>query len=363
MVWLSFALCVVIIGFGGVRLAIYGDTIADKTGLGGGWIGFMLLAPVASLPELASGVSAVTIAGSPDIAVGNALGSCIFNMLVLFILDLLSQRESLFLKASQGHILTAGLTLIMFGVMGFSIMLALAGETLALGWVGVSTPLILLGYAFSMRLVYHYERRAVQSYSEHDPDRYPGMSLTGAIARYIAAALLVVGGSLWLPFVAKDMAVLMAWQESFVGTIFVAFITCLPELVLSVSAMRLGELDMAVGSLFGSNLFNILILAIDDAVYGRGPLLYGVSTLHLFSLFTVMAMTAIAIVGILYRPRRRLFNRVGLGSALLLAAYMVNSWAIYAEGRKPLSMAPAAGNAKPYPGYLSASQLRDWAAF
>lgn len=363
MVWLSFALCVAIIGFGGVKLAVYGDTIADKTGLGGGWIGFMLLAPVASLPELVSGVSAVTIAGSPDIAVGNILGSCIFNLLVLFILDLLSRRQSLFLKASQGHILTAGLTLIMFGIMGFSIMLALTGETLALGRVGVSTPLILLGYALSMRLVYHHERRAVQSYSEHDPDRYPGMSLAGAITRYVAAALLVVAGSLWLPFVAKDLAALMGWQESFVGTIFVAFITCIPELVLSISALRLGELDMAVGSLFGSNLFNILILAIDDAVYGRGPLLYGVSTVHLFSLFTVMGMTAIAIVGILYRPRRRLFNRVGLGSALLLAAYLVNSWVLYAEGQKSLPVTPAAGNATPRPGHLSAGQLNGWTAF
>jgi cation:H+ antiporter len=341
LIWLNFLACMAIIGFGGVKLAVYGDTIADKTGLGGGWVGFMLMAPVASLPELVSGVSAVTVADSPNIAVGNILGSCIFNLVILFILDLCYRRQPLYLKASQGNILTAGLTLVMFGIMGFNVMLAIMGNPLALGQIGAYTPLILLCYLISMRTVYTYERQEVQSYSEHEPDRYPGVSLFATIVRYAAAALVVVAGSLWLPFVAKDLAAAMGWKESFVGTFFVALITCIPELVLSVSAMRLGEVGMAFGSLFGSNLFNVLILAVDDIVYAKAPLLYDVSTVHIFSLFTVMGMTALAIVGMVYRPRRRLFNLVGANSAFLLFAYLVNTWVIYYYDRDMLPIEQA----------------------
>ena len=104
-VWLQFALCAALIGLAGYRLSRYGDVIAEKTGLSGTWIGMILLATVTSLPELATGVSAVTFADTPDIALGDALGSCVFNLLILMILDFLYPKESLYMRASQGHLL------------------------------------------------------------------------------------------------------------------------------------------------------------------------------------------------------------------------------------------------------------------
>ena len=74
-IWLSLLACLVVIGFAGVRLSRYGDIIAEKTGLSRGWVGLILLASVTSLPELVTGVSAVTVANVPDIAVGNILGA------------------------------------------------------------------------------------------------------------------------------------------------------------------------------------------------------------------------------------------------------------------------------------------------
>ena len=88
MVWLQFILCVVIITIAGIKLSQYGDAIADKTGLGGTWIGVILLATVTSLPELVTGISAVTYANAPDIAVGDVLGSCVFNLLIIVILNM-----------------------------------------------------------------------------------------------------------------------------------------------------------------------------------------------------------------------------------------------------------------------------------
>jgi len=66
---------------------------------------------------------------------------------------------------------------------------------------------------------------------------------------------------------------LMGWGQSFVGTLLVAGVTSAPEAAVTISALRIGALDMAIANLLGSNLFDIVILAVDDLFYTEGPLL------------------------------------------------------------------------------------------
>ncbi len=80
MVWVKFIFCILAIFFSGRKIARYGDVIAEKTGLGGVWIGLILLALITSLPELFNGVSAVIIVDAPDLTVGNLLGANAFNL-------------------------------------------------------------------------------------------------------------------------------------------------------------------------------------------------------------------------------------------------------------------------------------------
>ena len=79
LLWIALILCTSVIVYAGTRLSKYGDMIAEKTGLGGTWIGVVLLASVTSLPELVTGISSVTYAWVPDIAVGNVIGACVFQ--------------------------------------------------------------------------------------------------------------------------------------------------------------------------------------------------------------------------------------------------------------------------------------------
>ena len=80
VIWISLLACLAVIGVAGVRLSRYGDIIAEKSGMSRGWVGLILLATVTSLPELVTGLSAVTVANVPDIAVGDIMGSCVFNL-------------------------------------------------------------------------------------------------------------------------------------------------------------------------------------------------------------------------------------------------------------------------------------------
>src|SRR4030043_346908 len=123
LLWLGFIICTAVIVYSGTQLSRYGDIIAEKTGLGKVWIGMVLMASVTSLPELVTGISSVTYAGVPDIAVGDVLGSCVFNMLIIAILDAVYRIMPISAKAHQGHILSAGFGIILLSIVGISLFL------------------------------------------------------------------------------------------------------------------------------------------------------------------------------------------------------------------------------------------------
>lgn len=331
-IWGQFAICLLLIAFAGSRLSRYGDAIADKTGLGGTWVGVVMLATVTSLPELATGVSSVTVANVPSIAVGDVLGSCVFNLLIIVLLDFIKRGESVYRVASQGHILAAGFGIMLIGFIGFSLVIAGNGSIPAIGHVGFYTPILIVLYGVAMRTVFRYEKRALAEFAEAEEDQYPDLTLAQALLRYGLAGAVVVGAGVWLPFVAEQLAAAMGWTESFVGTLFVAFATSVPELVVTIAAMQIGALDMAIGNLFGSNLFNCLIIAIDDLFYTPGPLLEAVTPAHSVSALSALMMTGVAVVGLLYRPTSRVLKTVGWASIFLFLIYLLNSVMLFLYG-------------------------------
>ena len=331
-IWLSLLACLAVIGVAGVRLSRYGDIIAEKSGLSRGWVGLILLATVTSLPELVTGLSAVTVANVPDIAVGDILGSCVFNLLIIVLLDFLYRKESVYTRARQGNVLSAGYGIALIGFAGFNLLLYRAGTIPSIGHVGLYTPAILLLYLLAMRSLYRYEKAQVSEYVEDRIELYPDMSLKQAVQGYAIAAVAVVAAGIWLPFIARDLAAVMAWEQSFVGTLFVAAVTSAPEVAVTVAALRMGAIDLAIGNLFGSNLFNIAILAIDDVAYLNGPLLADVSLTHATSAFSAMMMSGLAVVGLVLRPASRVMRTVSWISLLLLIIYLLNTWFLYLHG-------------------------------
>ncbi len=326
---LEFLAALLLIGVSGFRLSHYGALIAVRTGFGTTWIGFILLATITSLPELITGVSAVGLVHTPDIAVGAILGSCVFNLLFLAILDYLLDRESVYARVSRNHLVSAGFGVILVGVVGFDLVFAHTGRTIAFGHVGLSTPLIALIYGLAVRTVYRRElSRDDPSHADTAVDGLESDS-RAVFWQFGAAAVVVVAAGLWLPFVGERMAVVLNLHETFVGTLFIAFATSVPELVVAVAAIRLGAPNMAVGNLLGSNLFNILILVPEDLLFTRGSILAAVSSLHTLSAVSAMMMTGIVMVALRVRPRGSRFGGVSL---LLLSIYLVNAGLLHLFG-------------------------------
>jgi cation:H+ antiporter len=321
--WLQLAGSLIVIGVAGSLLSRYGDAIAEKARLSRSWVGLALLATVTSLPELATGVSAVTVAAVPDIAVGDVLGSCLFNLLLLVGLDYLYRQESVYTRAHQGHVLSAAFGTLLIGFAGFNLILYRESAPPVLAHVGLYSPILVLLYALAARTLFRYEREQVSRYIEQAPT-YPALTLEQAVGRFVAAGVVVVAAGIWLPFLGEEIAVRMGWTESFVGTLLVAAVTSTPELVVTVAAVRLGAIDLAIGNLLGSNLFNIVVLAVDDVFYASGPLLADVSIAHASTAFSAMMMSGLVTVGLTLRLKSRVLRTVSWVSVFLLAVYLLN---------------------------------------
>lgn len=330
-IWAALAVSLAVTAVAGTMLSRYGDVIASKTGLSGSWIGLVLMATITSLPELSTGLSAVTFGQAPNIAAGDVLGSCVFNLALLALLDAMYRDRPFYAEVSDTHTLGATFGIMLIGVVGLGILTAPLLAPFALGHVGVATPVLAAGYVYVMWALFLRER-AANSEAGELIDRYPAISLRMAVARYTVAALFVIGAGVALPFIGKELAGAMGWSTSFVGTLLIAAVTSAPELVVTIAAMRIGAIDMAVGNLLGSNLFNMLVLAIDDLAFLDGPLLAHIRPIHASSAFSAAIMSAVVIAALQSRARRKVDHLPSLPSVVLLAVYGLNAWVLFEDG-------------------------------
>jgi cation:H+ antiporter len=331
LAWLTlqFIACALLIACAGFVLSRSADRLAGIHGWGRGWVGLALLATITSLPELASGVSAVTWVDAPNLAVGNALGACVANLAFLVVVDALQRHKPMYRGASTAHLLTGGFGVVMLGFVAMSL---LTGEHApSVMHVGIYSPLLLALYLLALRGVHAHEKALFDGAIAVADWRMDG-EMRHQWVRFTAAAVVVVAAGCWLPEVADAMAKALGLSRSFVGTVFMSIATTLPEMVVTVAALRVGALDMAIANLLGSNLFNVLVVAVDDVFYTRGPLLAAVAPVHAGTAVTALIMTGLVIVGLMMRPQGRVLRVGSWVSVGLIAAYTINAALVYLRG-------------------------------
>lgn len=297
--FLVFGLLAVVVVVAATFLAGCADRIAEATGISRSLAGLVLLAVATSLPEFTVGWSAVWI-GAQDLAVGELLGSSLFNLLILSILDLLtSTRGRILSRAGAAHALSATAGVLLTAVVLIVILLNWDWTFLRLG---AGSFAILAAYLLSLRLVYFDQQFALR---EHEtlPAPMP-VPLRGAVIGYLAAAAAIFLAAPKMTTTAEDIATITGLGHTFVGTVFVALVTSLPEAVTTLTAIRMGSVDMAVGNIFGSNAFNMVIVAGIDLA-SSNAVLANVSPSHAITATAVILVTSVAILGLLYRVEKR----------------------------------------------------------
>lgn len=334
MVWFKFVLCLAIILFAGTKLARYGDAIAEKTGLGRVWIGLVLLAAITSMPELVTGVSSVALLkpSEPDLALGTLFGSCSLNLAIVALLDILHRRTPVLSTASSRHMASAGWGILLIAIAGGAILAGARFSGLALGWVAIPSIVILVLYLVGMWWMFRRERSQQLALAEGASSRYREIPAKKLYLRFALAGMAIIAAGIWLSFIGDEIAVTTGWHATFVGSLFLAITTSMPELVVSVAALRLGAIDMAVANILGSNMLNLALIAPVDLFYTKGSILASASTGNLISVGVVVVMSLIVIAGLRFRQKRKVFVVSSWYSPALVGLYILGAYALFTSG-------------------------------
>ncbi len=334
MIWLIVVCSAVLVVLAGTKLARYGDQIAKLTGLGGLWIGVVLMAGATSLPEIFTDVSAALI-NEPDLAAGDLFGSNMANMLILGIIDMLYRQKRIWQQATFEHALSAGLAISLAGLAAFLILL---GSDVQLGGIGLGSMLLLLIYFFGMRVVFRQatmKRRqreqelVVEGQTvEESKQSSKREGLRRALVGFAASALVLLVAAPFLASSASEIAEQSGVSTTFVGTTLLAIITSLPELVTTIAAVRLGAFDLAIGNLFGSNAFNMAAFFFVDVAFSGGPLFNAVSDAHATTALWSIILMSVALMGILYRVEER-YMLIEPNSFAIILGYCLGLWLLF----------------------------------
>lgn len=316
----------------GTKLARYGDVIAEKTGLGGIWIGLVLLALITSAPELVTGVSSAALVGVPDLALGTLFGSCLFNLAILALLDILYHPIPILSKVSLRHIALAGWGILLIAIATGGIFVWERFSGLALGWMGVLSIIILILYLAGVWGMFRFERSHQLQPLQASPPQYEESLIRTVWFKFALAAAAVIGAGIWLSFVGEEIAQTTGWGTSFVGSLFLAIGTSMPELVVTIAALRLGAIDMAVADILGANMLDIAHIFAVDLFYIQGPVLGSVSSAHLITAAVVMVMSLLVIVGLRFRQKRKTFFVISWYGLALIGLYIFGAYRLFISG-------------------------------
>jgi cation:H+ antiporter len=327
---LQFLVAASVIVFAGTFLTRYGDAIGERTGMGRSLAGLLLLATATSLPELSVDCN-LARNGAADIALGDLLGSSLFNLLILAILDLLHRApQKMFSHMAAAHALSATMSISLTVVCLLAMTTRFSGT---LWGIGPGPVALVLVYLLGLRLVFYDQRFATAQQSDIRPTGTEHGSLPTlgrAVFGFLAAAGVIFVAAPRLAVAAEGLAEETGLGGSFVGTVLVALSTSLPEFVTSMAAVRSGAFDLAVGNIFGSNSFNMLILLPVDYFYD-GSLLGSAALVHVTTAGCVILVTSIAMAGILYRAEKR-YLLLEPDATLVIALVLASFGTVFALG-------------------------------
>ncbi|NLG95928.1 MAG: sodium:calcium antiporter [Chloroflexi bacterium] len=329
MIWLQFLFSGIVIVLAAIQLSKYADAIALRTGLGRLFIGALLLSSVTSLPEVLTTINSFS-QGVPNLAAGNLVGSNMFNMLLIAVADLASRNTRILRKIAMRHALSGSLTMLMITLVVFFIV---ANIDVQIGWVGLDSILIIAVYIGAVKILQSGSVVPPPETVEEELDETVP-SMLRAVIGFSLAALVLVFISPVLVSSSSAIAEVTGLGTSFVGTTLVAMMTSLPEVVATISLVRMGAEDMAIGNLFGSNMFNMFAMGLVDFFYLPGRFFGVIDPSFVIVGLLGLIMTGLALVGNLAKLERRIFI-FEIDATLIVLVYFGGLAFLYSQGIAP----------------------------
>lgn len=284
----------------------------------------LLLGGITSLPEVAA-VSTSAAFGNAALAINNLLGTASINVLLLALADIVYGRSALTRAAGRPEVLIQGVLSMLLATM--VALIATAGDValFGVGWGATILALAAIGALWLSANFRHrnsWEALDEEGQPETDEDE-SGLSDERSTRRLVTGmvlcAILILVAGFVLSVTADTIARRTGLSAGMVGFILVGFATSLPEVSSIVAAIRRQRYQLAIGDVFGTNIFNVLLIFVADAIY-RGPAVLGqAARFEVLGAILAVLMTGVFVVGLLER-RDRTILRMGYDA---LAAILI----------------------------------------
>lgn len=320
MVWVYFIVTAAVIIFAGAKLSVLAEKLAGMLNISSSTIGLLLVSVVTSLPELATSLSATVQVGQPGLAVGNTMGSDLFNLMIIALCDVLFRKKGILRQTGYN---TAAILryLVMIGLVILTLTLPNRLTVAGMQFNAGSLVIIAL-YLFLFFRTHHSDTGHVDA---NTADR---TQLTRTALQFSLAAAVIVAAGMLLAQLGEQIAEQTGLEQGFVGTLFLALATSLPELTVSITAVRIGAFDLMAGNILGSNMFNVFITALSDVAYTKDAFHIPENINHgvLFIGGCSITMTVILLIAIRQRKKAKGF---AWESVLMLLLYITGLYAMY----------------------------------
>jgi cation:H+ antiporter len=144
--------------------------------------------------------------------------------------------------------------------------------------------------------------------------------------------MAVVGLGIWLASIGDRLAATTGFSRSFIGNLFLALTTSLPEIAASLAAIRLGAIDLAIGNVLGSNLFNITLFFVYDIADGNGNFWASLTNANAFAAVMTIMMTGVVIISLMYRASPKTPYRISWDGFAIAGMYLGSIALLYLLG-------------------------------
>ncbi len=308
--WLSLAvlaITAVVILLAGTRLTHVADSLAERTGLGDAIGGALLLGAVTSLPGIVTTVTG-SLGGDPGFGLANPVGGVAVQTVWLAIADLVYRRSNLeHAAASLENVLQ---TVILMALLAVPVV-AYATPGLRWGWIHPMTLLIPVAYGYGLYLLRRLRKRpmwrAVRTPETESAEEQPpaGDQPSARLWLLLAALGVTVGAAGWaIGRAGLQVVASTGLPSGLVGFTLTTAITSLPELVVLITAVRMGALTLGVGNIVGGNTFDALMIAMADVFYLEGPVYRDAGDQSLVLLGGTALMIAVLAGGLVVRETK-----------------------------------------------------------
>ncbi|SDJ68815.1 sodium:calcium antiporter [Salimicrobium halophilum] len=318
LVFIGFLVSAIATFFIASNLAVFGDAVKEKTKATSAFVG-VIIGVAISLPELTSSVTAVII-DTPGLAVGNLIGSNLFNLLGLAVFDLIYRKHQIMTQTTIESKLYAYLVILLTMIVIVAVSFPLPTHLLHISY---SSIFLLLLYFIGGQLINkrtEYQGRKVKN--EKKKERYREYTYKQVVTRFTALAVaIMIMGSI-LTITAEEIAKITGLGSSFIGAFLVAISTSLPDASSVGTALKMKNYNLAISSLIGSNAFNILILAITDIMYFRGNLYSESSPVNIIIAIASIVFVLLFLVSISRKKPKYRFTYI-VPSLLIVVLYFV----------------------------------------